>query len=51
MLKQRLQRTFPHRDIEVITTAMATVNSYTLLDFAAVILNSKIASVLRITLR
>ena len=34
MLKQRLQHTFPNRDIEVITTAMAAVNSYTLLDFA-----------------
>jgi lysophospholipase L1-like esterase len=34
MLQQRLQRTFPQRDIEVITTAMAAVNSYTLLDLA-----------------
>ncbi len=33
MLQQRLQQTFPERDIEVITTAMTAVNSYTLLDF------------------
>lgn len=33
MLQQRLQRTFPHRKIEVITTAMCAVNTYTLLDF------------------
>jgi tetratricopeptide (TPR) repeat protein len=34
MLEQRLRRTFPDRNVEVITTAMATVNSYALLDFA-----------------
>lgn len=34
MLQQRLNRTFPGRNIEVITTAMPAVNSYTLLDFA-----------------
>ncbi len=34
MLEQRLRRTFPDRNIEVITTAMAAVNSYALLDFA-----------------
>jgi tetratricopeptide (TPR) repeat protein len=34
MLEQRLRRTFPERDIEVITTALAAVNSYALLDFA-----------------
>lgn len=34
MLQQRLQQTFPSRRIEVINTAMAAVNSYTLLDFA-----------------
>ncbi len=34
MLAQRLQQTFPDRRIEVINTAMAAVNSYTLLDFA-----------------
>lgn len=33
MLQQRLQRTFPERRIEVITTAMSAVGSYTLLDF------------------
>lgn len=33
MLQQRLQRTFPERKIEVITTAMCAVNTYTLLDF------------------
>lgn len=34
MLEQRLRRTHPHREIEVINTAMSAVNSYTLLDFA-----------------
>ena len=34
MLAQRLQQTYPDRRIEVINTAMAAVNSYTLLDFA-----------------
>jgi len=34
MLEQRLRRTFPDRNIEVITTAVAAVNSYALLDFA-----------------
>lgn len=34
MLGQRLQQTFPERPIEVVNTAMAAVNSYTLLDFA-----------------
>ncbi len=34
MLQQRLQRTFPERRIEVITTAVSAVTSYTLLDFA-----------------
>ncbi len=38
MLKQRLIRTFPNRDIEVISTAMSAVNSYTLADFAEEIL-------------
>jgi tetratricopeptide (TPR) repeat protein len=33
MLQQRLQRTFPQHRIEVITTAVSAVNSYTLLDF------------------
>ncbi len=34
ILDQRLERAFPSREIEVISTAMAAVNSYTLLDFA-----------------
>ena len=34
MLQQRLQASLPQRDIEVITTAMTAVNSYTLMDFA-----------------
>ncbi len=34
MLEHRLQQTFPDRKIEVVNTAMAAVNSYTLLDFA-----------------
>ena len=33
MLKQRLQRTFPAQRVEVITTAMAAVSSYAMLDF------------------
>ncbi|GIV61575.1 tetratricopeptide repeat protein [Rhodocaloribacter litoris] len=38
MLQQRLQQTFPDRPIEVVNTAMAAVNSYTLLDLAGEIL-------------
>ena len=38
MLEQRLQQTFPERDIEVVNTAMSAVNSYTLLDFSDEIL-------------
>lgn len=38
MLEQRLQQTFPDRTIEVVNTAMAAVNSYTMLDFADEIL-------------
>ncbi len=34
VLDQRLERAFPTREIEVISTAMAAVNSYALLDFA-----------------
>lgn len=41
MLQQRLQRTFPERRIEVITTAMSAVNSYTLLDFSEEILEQR----------
>jgi len=33
MLGDRLEATFPDREIEVVTTAMAAVNSYALLDF------------------
>jgi tetratricopeptide (TPR) repeat protein len=33
MLGDRLETAFPEREIEVISTAMAAVNSYTLLDF------------------
>jgi lysophospholipase L1-like esterase len=38
MLQQRLQRTFPQRKIEVITTAMSAVSTYPLLDFSGEIL-------------
>jgi len=34
ILDQRLERAFPSREIEVISTAMAAVNSFALLDFA-----------------
>lgn len=34
MLDARLKRVLPEREIEVISTAMSAVNSYTLLDFA-----------------
>ncbi len=41
MLQQRLQRTFPRRRIEVVTTAMSAVNTYTLLDFSGEILEQQ----------
>src|SRR6185436_8970196 len=41
MLQQRLQRTFPQRKIEVVTTAMSAVNTYTLLDFSGEILEQE----------
>lgn len=41
MLQQRLQRTFPERRIEVVTTAVSAVNSYTLLDFSQEILEQE----------
>ena len=41
MLQQRLQRTFPERRIEVVTTAVSAVNSYTLLDFSEEILEQQ----------
>ena len=34
MLQQRLQRSYPDRNVEVINTGMAAVTSYVLLDFA-----------------
>jgi len=34
MLRQRLQASLPGRNVEVISTAMTAVNSYTLMDFA-----------------
>jgi tetratricopeptide (TPR) repeat protein len=34
ILEARLQQTFPDREVEVVGTAMAAVNSYTLLDLA-----------------
>ena len=33
MLQQQFKRLYPDKDIEIINTAMASVNSYTLLDF------------------
>jgi len=41
MLDQRLERAFPDREIEVVSTAMAAVNSYALLDFSDEILAQK----------
>jgi tetratricopeptide (TPR) repeat protein len=38
VLEQRLRRDWPGREIEVISTAMAAVNSYALVDFAQEIL-------------
>ena len=34
MLENRLQQTYPHRDVEVVNTAMSAVNSYLLKDLA-----------------
>jgi hypothetical protein len=34
MVEQRLERSYPEREIEVISTAMAAVTSYALVDFA-----------------
>ncbi|MEJ2602085.1 MAG: GDSL-type esterase/lipase family protein [Gammaproteobacteria bacterium] len=39
MLERRLRRTYPHRQVEVINTAMSAVNSYTLTDFAGEIID------------
>ena len=41
MLEQRLAQTYPGRRIEVVNTAMAAVNSYTLLDLVPEILAQK----------
>jgi tetratricopeptide (TPR) repeat protein len=41
LLQQRLQRSLPDRNVEVISTAMAAVTSYTLLDFADEILEQR----------
>jgi tetratricopeptide (TPR) repeat protein len=41
ILQQRLQNQYPERNVEVIQTAMAAVNSYTLLDFSDEILKIK----------
>lgn len=41
VLQQRLQNQFPDRYVEVIQTAMAAVNTYTLLDFSDDILKIK----------
>ncbi len=41
ILQQRLQNQYPDRHVEVIQTAMAAVNSYTLLDFSDEILKIK----------
>ena len=41
MLKHRLSQTFPHKNIEVINTAITAVNSYTLLDFTDEIIIQK----------
>ncbi len=41
MLEQRLQQTFPDRNIEVVNTAMAAVNSYTLYDFVGEIIEQE----------
>jgi len=38
VIDQRLEREYPEREIEVISTAMAAVNSYALVDFADEIL-------------
>ncbi|MEM1270842.1 MAG: hypothetical protein AAGI08_12440, partial [Bacteroidota bacterium] len=38
LLEQRLQQTFPDRDVEVVNTAMAAVNSYALADLSDEIL-------------
>jgi lysophospholipase L1-like esterase len=46
MLQQRLQASLPQRNIEVISTAMTAVNSYTLMDFADEIITQQPDAVL-----
>ena len=46
MLDQRLRRTFPGRYVEVVNTALAAVNSHTLLDFADEIIGAEPDAVL-----
>ncbi len=46
VLDQRLEREFPEREIEVISTAMAAVNSYALVDFADEIIEQQPDAVL-----
>ncbi len=46
MLQQRLKHTFPDKYVEVVNTAMAAVNSYTLLDLADEIIQQKPDAVL-----
>ncbi|WP_213998099.1 SGNH/GDSL hydrolase family protein [Arsukibacterium sp.] len=46
MLEQRLSRTFPQQRVEVVNTALAAVNSYTLLDLADEIIAIKPDAVL-----
>jgi len=41
LLDQRLQRTYPDLDVEVVTTAVSAVNSYALLDFSGEILEQR----------
>ena len=41
MLEQRFKRLYPNKEIEIINTAMAAVNSYTLLDFVDEIIEQK----------
>lgn len=46
MLDARLERAYPEREVEVISTAMAAVNSYALLDFAPEIVGERPDAVL-----
>ncbi len=41
MLQQRFKRLYPEKNIEIISTAMSAVNSYTLLDFVDEIIEIK----------